>query len=88
MRAKEKEHLDKVAAYQNEIIDVLVPKLVEDLKREIQVNSYDFVFDLNEVIKDSKESLFTNHWIHCNSKGNEICAKAVAKFLKAQGILN
>ncbi|MDE7255088.1 MAG: hypothetical protein K2N54_02800, partial [Helicobacter sp.] len=82
MRAKEKEHLNNVAAYQNNVIDTLVPKLVEDLKQKIQAHSYDFVFDLNEVIKNSQEPLFTNHWIHCNAHGNALCAQYVAQVLR------
>lgn len=88
MRAKEREHLGNVANYQNRIIDTLVPKLVESLNGEMKARAYDFAYDLNEIIKDSKESLFTNHWIHCNARGNEICAEYVYKILQQRGILN
>ncbi|OCR13835.1 hypothetical protein BA918_07770 [Helicobacter pullorum] len=73
MFSKARENLDKVASYQNILIDRF-DCVVEGFKQ--------YIFDLNEVTRYSEASLFTNHWIHCNALGNEICAKKVIEILK------
>lgn len=87
MRVKEKALLDKAAYYQNHLIDYEIPKLVRGLKQAIKERHYDFIFDLNKVISKSKESLFTHHWIHCNARGNVLCADYVYKILWQKGIV-
>lgn len=84
MRQKERQDL-KHCAYQNVLIDKYIPLAVQDLKQ--RVCGMDFVFDLNAVIKRSEESLFTNHWIHCNAKGNKMIAQKVVEILKQKGAI-
>ena len=83
MREKERETLQNLAAYQNKMIDEGIKRAIEDLRLKVQ--NLDFVFDLNEIIKDCKESLFTNYWIHCNARGNEIVADRILEILKQKG---
>lgn len=63
----------------NAIID-RIPELIIDLKQ--QMGDVDYLYDLNNVTMNSAESLFTNHWIHCNARGNELCAQYVAQVLR------
>ena len=85
MRTKEREVLKKSAASHNDIIDFKAAKLVSDLNHA--TSTLDYVFDLNCVIRESKEALFTNHWIHVNAKGNALCADYVARILQERGLL-
>lgn len=84
MRNKERELLGKVASYQNILIDRF-DCVVEGFKQYI--GDIPYIFDLNEVIRYSEDSLFTNHWIHCNALGNEICAKKVIEILKQKEMI-
>lgn len=65
------------------VVDEGIKRAIEDLRLKVQ--NLDFVFDLNEIIKDCKESLFTNYWIHCNARGNEIVADRILETLKQKG---
>ncbi|MDE6044979.1 MAG: hypothetical protein K2F85_05630, partial [Helicobacter sp.] len=87
MRAREREYLSKVANYQNNVIDNQIPHLIQKLKTAAKLRGYNFVFDLNEIIKDSTESLFTNYWIHCNARGNALCAQHAAQVLRQKNWL-
>ncbi|AWI35042.1 hypothetical protein CDV25_01320 [Helicobacter apodemus] len=84
MRHKEIEILNHATAFQNILIPK-IPDIIKGFKKEVQ--ALDYIFDLNEVIAQSKESLFTNHWIHCNARGNEIIAKEVLEILKKRGMI-
>ncbi|MCL9822728.1 hypothetical protein [Helicobacter colisuis] len=84
MRNKERGLLGKVASYQNILIDRF-DCVVEGFKQYI--GDIPYIFDLNEVIRYSEDSLFTNHWIHCNALGNEICAKKVMEVLKQKEMI-
>ena len=84
MRHKEIEHLNHTGAYQNEMI-AQIPDIIKGFKKEVQ--DLDYIIDLNEIIAESKESLFTNHWIHCNAKGNAMVAKKVFETLKNKGMI-
>ncbi|MDA3967574.1 hypothetical protein [Helicobacter sp. WB40] len=84
MRKKEEEFFAKTAIYQNKIIQD-TPKLIEYLKSKLY--DCEFLYDLNEVTKDSLESIFTNYWIHCNELGNKMVAREVIEFLKNKGEL-
>lgn len=68
--------------YYNSIIDSM--KLFLD---GINGIGFDFVYDLNEVTKYSKDDIFTNFWIHCNELGNKMVAREVIEFLKNKGEL-
>ncbi len=85
MRDKERKLLEHTLAYQNEIIDNRILKYVAGLKDKIR--DCDFVCDLNEIFHKSEESIFTNHWIHCNAKGNEMVAEKIFEVLKQKGIV-
>ena len=85
MRDKERKLLEHTLAYQNEIIDNRILKYIAGLKDKIR--DCDFVFDLNEIFHKSEESIFTNHWIHCNAKGNEMVAEKIFEVLKQKGIV-
>ena len=85
MRDKERKLLEHTLAYQNEIIDNRILKYVDGLKDKIR--DCDFVLDLNEIFHKSEESIFTNHWIHCNAKGNEMVAEKIFEVLKQKGIV-
>ena len=85
MREKERERLKNNVAYQNKMIDEGIKEAIKDLKLKVQ--NLDFVFDLNEVIKDCKEVIFTKHWIHCNARGNEIVADRILEILKQKGVV-
>lgn len=62
-----------------------IPDIIKEFKQETQ--ELDYIVDLNESITKSKESLFTNHWIHCNARGNAIVAEVILETLKRRGML-
>ncbi|TLD81372.1 hypothetical protein LS70_007610 [Helicobacter sp. MIT 11-5569] len=84
MRHKEIEVLNHAVAYQNAMISQ-IPDIIKGFKKEVQ--DLDYIFDLNEIIAESKESLFTHYWIHCNAKGNAMIAKKVFATLKNKGMI-
>lgn len=65
--------------YQNAII-AKIPQLIEEFKELL--GECDWCFDLNDAIRHSKESLFTNHWIHTNARGNKICSEYILQKIK------
>ncbi|WP_231232536.1 hypothetical protein [Helicobacter canadensis] len=83
MRLKEKKRLSQVDPYQNELIEK-IPIFIDALKMEL--SSENFVYDLNEKIKEQKGTFFESNWIHCNAKGNKFCASEVLKILKTNGL--
>lgn len=52
----------------------------------MELSSENFVYDLNEKIKEQKGIFFESNWIHCNAKGNKFCALEVLKILKTNGL--
>ena len=84
MRHKEIEILNHAVAFNNVMIPK-IPDIVKEFKQETQ--ELDYIVDLNESIAESKESLFTNHWIHCNARGNAIVAEVILETLKRRGML-
>lgn len=84
MRDKEREFLNNVVSYQNALIDRF-DSVVSGFNQ--YVGDLPYLYDLNEVTKDSLESIFTNYWIHCNELGNKMVAEAVVGLLKDKGIL-
>ncbi|EES89376.1 hypothetical protein [Helicobacter canadensis] len=78
MRHKEEKLFNEIFSYYNKIIEQ-TPEFLTKLKKKAIDCAY--LFDLNEVIKENSESLFTNFWIHCNKRGNEIVAQEVFKIL-------
>lgn len=73
--------MNRISPYMSDIIE-RVPQLVSRFKK--QYGKVDYLFDLNEVICQSTESLFTfaNDWTHCNARGNALCAQYVAQVLR------
>lgn len=84
MRNKERMGMDGYAAYQNRIVDALIVDCVKELKEMCPIK----VYDLNETIKLSKESLFTSYWIHCNARGNAIIANKTLEVLRQEGLIS
>lgn len=84
MRHKEIEVLNHALAFNNVMIPK-IPDIIQAFKEKVQ--GLDYIIDLNESIAESKESLFTNHWIHCNARGNAIAAEVVLETLKSRGVI-
>ncbi|MCI5967944.1 SGNH/GDSL hydrolase family protein [Helicobacter sp.] len=86
MRDKERERFNKTSASMNIFVDNYILNCVKDFKEKAKVLEY--CFDLNEIIeKSNRESFFTNHWIHCNAKGNKIIAEKVIEILRQKGAI-
>lgn len=71
--------MNNISPYMNQLIKHIA-QLVFGFKQ--QCLDLDYLFDLNQMVDDSAESLFTNHWIHCNARGNALCAQYVAQVLR------
>ncbi len=78
MREQEKRLFNEIFPYYNTITEQTPQFLAALREKTLDCN---FLFDLNEVIKENDESLFTKFWIHCNKRGNEIVAREVFKAL-------
>lgn len=70
--------------YMSAIID-RVPELIVNLKQ--QVGDVDYLYDLNNATMNSTEPIFTNNWIHCNARGNALCAQYAAQVLRQKNWL-
>lgn len=68
--------------YLHEII-IRIPNLAKHLLRARLA----YVFDANDAIRESRECLFDSYWIHCNARGNELCAQYIAQKLHDLGLV-
>ncbi|WP_181450937.1 hypothetical protein [Helicobacter valdiviensis] len=77
MRNKEKKYYDEVYPDYNRIFDMM-----KSFVKEISDWNLPYLYNLNDIIRECKEDIFTNYWIHCNALGNKMCAKKVVEILK------
>lgn len=71
--------MNDISPYMNQLIKH-IPQLVSSFRQ--QCLDLDYLFDLNQRIDDSPETLFSHEWTHCNARGNELCAQYVAQVLR------
>lgn len=76
--------MNRISPYMNQIIGH-IPQLVSSFKQ--QCLDLDYLFDLNQMINDSPETLFVHEWSHCNARGNALCAQYVAQVLRQKNWL-
>lgn len=76
--------MNRISPYMNQIIGH-IPQLVSSFKQ--QCLDLDYLFDLNQMINDSPETLFVHEWSHCNARGNALCAQYVAQVLQQKNWL-
>ena len=83
---RDKERLNPALVSLNAIVDNYIFDCIDDFNKK--TNKLEYCFNLNEIIEGyNRESFFTNHWIHCNAKGNKMIAQKVVEILKQKGAI-
>ncbi|MDE7173700.1 MAG: class I SAM-dependent methyltransferase [Helicobacter sp.] len=86
--------IDEERRMWHEVVLQLYPKYLHEiiiripnLAKNLLCAAPDFVFDANDAIRESRECLFDSYWIHCNARGNALCAQYIAQKLYDLGLV-